>query len=81
MVGAVILATGTVEFEGGLKSVNHLKAKNSLQRVHTISEINATINSRFVIDQVFPILLSSARSVVFYLQLLLLCKDFNWPGR
>ena len=36
VAGSVIQATGKVEFEDGLWIGNHLKAQNSLQRVHTI---------------------------------------------
>ena len=35
MVGSVIQANGTVEFEDGLWIRNHLKAQNGLQRVLT----------------------------------------------
>ena len=36
MAGSIIQATGMVEFEDGLRIGNHLKARNGLQRVHTI---------------------------------------------
>ena len=36
MVGTVIQATGTVDFEDGLWIGKHLKARNGLQRVPTI---------------------------------------------
>ena len=36
MVGSVIQATGTVEFEDGLWIGNHLKAQNGLQRARII---------------------------------------------
>ena len=36
VVGSVIQATGTVEFEDGLWIGNHLKAQNGLQMVGTI---------------------------------------------
>ena len=39
MVGFVIHATGTVDFEDGLWIGNHLKAKNGLQRVRTLPRI------------------------------------------
>ena len=39
MAGCVIQATGVVVFEDGLWIGNHLKAQNSLQRVHTIPRV------------------------------------------
>ena len=39
MAGSVIQATGMVEFEDGLWIGNHLKARNGLQRVHSIPEV------------------------------------------
>ena len=39
VTGSVIKTTGTVEFEDGLWTGNHLKARNSLQRVCTIPGI------------------------------------------
>ena len=36
LVGSVVQATGTMEFEDVLWIGNHLKARNSLQRVRTI---------------------------------------------
>ena len=41
MMGSVIQATGTMEFEDGLWIGNHLKARNGLQRVCTIPGVQA----------------------------------------
>ena len=43
VVGSVIQATGTVEFEDGLWIGNHLKAQNGLQRVHTIPGVQPDV--------------------------------------
>ena len=46
MVGSFIQATGTVEFQDDLKRRRQSEARNSLQGVHTIPDINATKGSR-----------------------------------
>ena len=43
VVGSVNQATGLLDFEDGPRIGNQSEAKNGLQRVRTIPEINATI--------------------------------------
>ena len=45
MRGSVIQVTGMAEFKNGLRIENQSEAINNLQRVRTIPEINAIINS------------------------------------
>ena len=45
VVGSVIQATGTVEFEDGLGIANYLKAQNGLQRVCTIPGVSGMVHT------------------------------------
>ena len=51
---SVIQAAGTAEFEDGSRIRNHSEAQNGLQRVPTLPEINANIDSRGKVDQIPP---------------------------
>ena len=52
MAGSVNQATGLPDFEDGPRIGNQSEARNGLQRVRTIPEINATIDPGGGVDQV-----------------------------
>ena len=51
MAGSVVQATGRTDFEDGPRIGNQSEAGNSLQRVRTIPEINATTVPGGGVDQ------------------------------
>ena len=54
MAGSVNQATGLLDFEDGPRIGNQSEARNCLQRVRPIPEINATIDPGGGVDQVPP---------------------------
>ena len=84
MAGSVIQATGRTDFEDGLWIGNQSEVGNSLQRVRTIPE-NILFSeagwTRFLRGQtkVQPAKFRAISGI--QLQLLLRCKDLNWPRR
>ena len=87
MAGSVIQATGRTNFEDGPRIGNQSEAGNSLQRVRTIPENKGIIVLRGGVDQV-PLGQTKVQSSAEFsaisginVQLLLWCKDLNWPRR
>ena len=83
VAGSVIQATGRTDFEDGLWIGNQSEVRNSLQRVRTIPK-NKFLGAgwtRFLRGQtkVQPAKFRAISGI--QLQLLLWCKDLNWPRR
>ena len=84
MAGSVVQNPGMVEFEDGLRIGNQSEVGNSLQRVRTIPKNNLFLGAgwtRFLRGQtkVQPAKFRAISGI--QLQLLLWCKDLNWPRR
>ena len=88
MAGSVIQATGRTDFEDGPRIGNQSEAGNSLQRVCTILYLRTIALlfsgvgwTRFLWGQtkVQPAKFRAISGI--NVQLLLWCKDLNWPKR
>ena len=86
VAGSVIQATGRMDFEDGPRIGNQSEDKHSLQRVRIIPENKGIIVlrggwTRFLRGQtkVQPAKFRAISGI--QLQLLLWCKDLNWPRR
>ena len=86
MAGSVIQATGRTDFEDVLRIGSQSVTGNSLQRVRTLPENKGIIVLRGGVDQVPPgqtkVQPAKFRAISgINVQLLLWCKDLNWPRR